>query len=98
MSHYVILFKFTEQGIKNVKDTIKRAEALKSAVEKAGGKFIAEYYTFGRYDIVTIVEVPSDEKMMSIMLATGSLGNVSSETLKAIPMQEAQPIIEKLTS
>lgn len=44
MPHYIILFCFTNQGIRNVKDTIKRAEAFKNAVEKAGGKFVSEYY------------------------------------------------------
>jgi uncharacterized protein with GYD domain len=95
MPSYVILFNFTEQGIRNVKDTIKRAEAFKNEVEKAGGKFLSEYYTFGRYDIVTTVEVPNDESMMSIMLTTGRLGNVRSETMKAVPMHEAEKIIEK---
>jgi uncharacterized protein with GYD domain len=98
MPNYIILFNFTEQGIRNVKDTINRAEAFKNAVEKAGGKFLSEYYTFGRYDIVTTVEVPSDESMMSIMLDTGRLGNVRSETMKAIPMHEAGKIIEKMSS
>lgn len=96
MAHYIILFNFTDQGIRNVKDTIKRAEAFKSAVEKAGGKFVSEYYTFGKYDIVTIVEAPNDETMMSVILATGSLGNVRSETLKAFPICEAAKIIDKL--
>jgi uncharacterized protein with GYD domain len=73
MPNYIILFNFTEHGIKNVKDTINRAEAFKNAVEKAGGKFLSEYYTFGRYDIVTTVEVPSDESMMSIMLVLAGL-------------------------
>ena len=97
MSHYIILFNFTDQGIRNVKDTIKRAEAFKAAVEKAGGKFLSEYYTFGKYDIVTTVEAPDDETMMSVMLDTGSLGtNVTSETLKAFPMSKTGNIIEKL--
>lgn len=96
MPHYIILFNFTDQGIRNVKDTIKRAEAFKAAVEKAGGKFVSEYYTFGKYDIVTTVEAPDDETMMSIMLATGSLGNVRSETLKAFPISKTGEIIEKL--
>ncbi|MGE5660734.1 MAG: GYD domain-containing protein [Ignavibacteriales bacterium] len=99
MSRYVILFNFTEQGIKNVKDTIKRAEGFQSAVEKAGGKSIAEYHTFGVYDIVTIVKIRSrDETMMSNMLATGSPSNVRGETLNTIPMQESQAKIEKLAS
>jgi uncharacterized protein with GYD domain len=96
MPHYIILFNFTNQGIRNVKDTIKRAEAFKSAVEKAGGKFVSEYYTLGKYDIVTTVEVPDEETMISIMLATGSLGNVHSETLKAFSMDEAAKIIERV--
>ena len=45
MPDYIILFNFTDQGIRNVKDTVKRAESFKVAVEKAGGKFINEYYT-----------------------------------------------------
>src|SRR5919109_4585062 len=96
MPHYIILFNFTDQGIRNVKDTIKRAEAFNNSVQKAGGKFVSEYYTFGKYDIVTIVEVPNDETMMSIMLSTGSLGNVRSETLKAFPMEEAAKVIDRM--
>jgi uncharacterized protein with GYD domain len=96
MPHYIILFNFTEQGIRNVKDTINRAEAFKSAIEKAGGKFISEYYTLGKYDIVTIVEASNDETILPVILATGSLGNVRSETLKAFSMDEAAKIIEKV--
>jgi uncharacterized protein with GYD domain len=95
MPHYIILFNFTDQGLRNVKETIRRAEAFKTAVEKAGGKFVSEYYTFGRYDIVTTVEAPDDQTMMSIMLSTGSLGNVRSETLKAFSMSEAGKVIER---
>jgi uncharacterized protein with GYD domain len=96
MPHYIILFNFTDQGVRNAKDTVRRAEAFKAAVEKAGGKFVSEYYTFGRYDIVTTVEAPDDQTMMSIMLSTGSLGNVRSETLKAFPISESAKIIERL--
>ena len=96
MPHYIILFNFTEQGIRNVKDTINRAEAFKSAIEKAGGKFIGEYYTLGKYDIVTIIEAPNDETILPVILATGSIGNVRSETLKAFSMNEAAKIIERV--
>jgi uncharacterized protein with GYD domain len=51
MTHYIILWTFTDQGIKNVKDTIKRAGYFKNAVENAGGKLISEYYTFGKLAI-----------------------------------------------
>ena len=96
MPQYIILFNFTHQGIRNVKDTIKRAEVFKSAAEKLGGKVISFWYTLGRYDIVSTVEAPNDEAIASLLLATGSLGNVRSETLRAFPISEAGKIIEKL--
>ena len=97
MQTYIILFKFTDQGIRNVKDTINRAESFKNAVEKAGGKFVNEYYTFGRYDIITIIESPDDETIMSVLLNTQSLGNVRSETLKAFSMDDANKILKHLS-
>jgi uncharacterized protein with GYD domain len=96
MPQYIILFNFTDQGIRNVKDTIKRAEAFKTAAEKVGGKVISFSYTLGRYDIVSTVEAPNDEAIASLLLATASLGNVRSETLRALTMSEAEKIIEKL--
>jgi uncharacterized protein with GYD domain len=97
MPYYVILANFTDQGIKNVKDSPKRAEAFKSAVEKKGGKVNNLYYTLGRHDIVAIVEAPNDEAIASVLYLTGSLGNVRTKTLKAYPMSEAARIIEKIS-
>jgi uncharacterized protein with GYD domain len=97
MSHYVILVNFTDRGIKNVKDSPKRAEAFRSAVEKKGGKVSNLYYTLGKHDIVAIVEAPNDEAIASVLYAAGSLGNVRTRTLKAFPMSEAAKIIENLS-
>jgi uncharacterized protein with GYD domain len=97
MPRYVILLNWTAQGIKNVKDTVKRAKSFEGAVEKAGGKSLGLYYTTGRYDMVAIVEAPNDEAIASVLYSTGSLGNVRTETLKAFSIDEAADIIEKLT-
>ena len=97
MSKYTILIKWTEQGIRNVKDTIKRAKSFEDAVEKAGGKSLGFYYTIGRYDMVAMVEAPTDETMASILFSLGRLGNVRTETLKTFSMDEAANIIEKLS-
>jgi uncharacterized protein with GYD domain len=96
MPYYIVLFNFTDQGIRNVKETISRAANYKAAVENAGGRLISEYYTLGKCDIVTIIEVPSDEAIISILLTTEKLGNVRSETLKAFPLSDAAKIIDKL--
>jgi uncharacterized protein with GYD domain len=98
MSKYTLLINWTEQGIRNVKDTIKRAKSFENAVEKAaGGKSLGFYYTIGRYDMVAIVEAPTDETMASILFSLGSLGNVRTETLKTFSMDETANIIEKLS-
>jgi uncharacterized protein with GYD domain len=88
---------WTAQGIKNVKDTVKRAKSFENAIEKAGGKSLGLYYTTGRYDMVATVEAPNDEAIASVLYSTGSLGNVRTETLKAFSMAEAVNIIEKIS-
>jgi len=97
MPRYIILLNWTAQGIKNVKDTVKRAKSFENAIEKAGGKSLGLYYTTGRYDMVATVEAPNDEAIASVLYSTGSLGNVRTETLKAFSMDEAAKIIEKIT-
>jgi uncharacterized protein with GYD domain len=97
MSNYVLLIDWTEQGIKNVKDTVKRAKSFEGAIEKAGGKSLGFYYTIGRYDMVAIVQAPTDEAIASVLFSLGSLGNVRTETLKAFSTHEAANIIEKLS-
>jgi uncharacterized protein with GYD domain len=97
MPTYVLLINWTDQGIRNVKDTIKRAEAFKSAVERSGGKMLDAYYTMGQHDFVATVELPNDESAMSILLALGVRGNVRTTTLKAFSLSEVEKVVSKLS-
>ena len=96
MSLYIILWSYTDQGIKNVKESPKRVNIFKSKVENAGGKLIETYYTFGKYDGVSIVEAPNDEALMSCLLSIGSQGNARTITLKALSYDEATKIIQNI--
>ena len=96
MPNYITLMNWTDQGIKNVKDTIKRAKSFEDAIKEAGGKSLGVYYTMGRYDLVAIIEAQNDEAIASILYSLGKLGNVRTETLKAYSVAEAGNIIEKL--
>jgi len=97
LSHYILLIKWTEQGISKIKESSDRYNSFKASVEKAGGKLIGGYYTFGEYDVVIIVDVPNDEVAMSLMLKVGSAGNVRTKTLRAFTAEEAIKIIKDLT-
>jgi uncharacterized protein with GYD domain len=97
MPHYVVLWNWTDQGIRAVKDSPKRLASFKTELEKAGGKLIVEYYTMGQYDGIVIVEAPTDDTIMSLMLSDASKGNFRSVSLKAFPVSEASRIIEKIS-
>jgi uncharacterized protein with GYD domain len=92
---YIILMRWTEQGIRNVKDTIKRAEAAKCEAEKIGGKFTS-YWTFGKYDGIGILEAPNEEAAMQFGLKVGSLGNIRTTTLRAFTEEEVASVIDNL--
>ena len=96
MPAYVILNKFTEQGIRHVKDTTKRSEATRKAFEAAGGRMIGIWWTQGQYDSVAIVELPDDESVVALLLQIGQQGNVQTQTLRAYSEQEMAGIIARL--
>ena len=96
MSHYITLINWTEQGINRIKDSSDRFSSFKASVEKAGGKLIGGYYTFGEYDVVVVIEAPNDETVMSLILKVGSLGNARTKTLKAFTAEDGIRIIKDL--
>jgi len=93
---YIILVNWTNQGILNVKESPQRLGMFKKAVEAVGGKVTGFYLTMGRYDLVVIVECPSDEAATSVILKTASLGQVHTETLKAFPEDKYREIMAKV--
>jgi uncharacterized protein with GYD domain len=94
--YYIMLLRWTEQGIRNFKDTTKRADAAKSEAERIGGK-LTLYWTFGEYDLVCILEAPNDEAAMEFGLKVGSLGNVRTTTLRAFTEEEIAGVVKKLS-
>jgi uncharacterized protein with GYD domain len=96
LSHYILLINWTQQGINRIKDSSDRFSSFKASVEKAGGKLIGGYYTFGEYDVVVVIEAPNDETVMSFMVKVGSAGNVRTKTLKAFTAEVGMKIIKDL--
>jgi uncharacterized protein with GYD domain len=95
MATYVILGNFTEQGIRSVKDSPKRAQAFKEMAQKLGVTIKDIYYTVGRYDLLAIAE-GTDEAVTSALLSVGALGNVRTQTLRAFSAAEFAKIVGSL--
>jgi len=96
MAKYVVVANFTDQGIKNIKDTVSRGKMFTEMVSQMGGNVESLLWTMGRYDIVAVVEAPSDEAASAIALTVGGLGNVRGETLRAFTSDEVAGIIGNL--
>ena len=96
MPTYIALIKWTDQGVKNAKDTVQRAHQFRADLERRGCKLSSISWTQGRYDLVTTVEAPDEQTGMAALLALGSLGNVRTETLHAYNETEMEAILQKM--
>jgi len=96
MAKYVSLIQFTDQGIRNIKDTIKRGEAAVAEAKRLGIKITEKLWTMGAYDVVVLFDAPDDETISAFTLKIGSLGNVKSQTLRGFGEKEMERILSKL--
>ena len=96
MAKYVTLLQFTDQGIRNVKDTMKRSEAATAEAEKMGIKITDVFWTMGAYDVVVLLEAADDETISAFALKIGSLGNSKTHTMRAFSRGEMEKILARL--
>jgi len=97
MVTYLMLLNWTDQGIKNVKESPKRLDGVKKLAKDLGGEVKSFYMTLGAYDLVLIVEMPNNDKLANFVLKLGSLGNVRSTTLRAYSEDDYRRIISGLS-
>ena len=96
MGTYVLLANYTDQGIRNIKDSPTRAEAARKAIRDMGGDMTGLYLTMGTYDLGVILEAPSDEVIARFVMTLGAQGNVRTTTLKAFTEPEFGKVIAAL--
>lgn len=96
MASYIALCSFTDQGIRSIKDTIKRADAVKEAAAKFGAKMSHIYWTLGPYDLITVIEASDDASATAFGLAIASAGNIRMQTLRAFSRDEMAGILAKM--
>ncbi|MDV3244323.1 MAG: GYD domain-containing protein [Nitrososphaerales archaeon] len=95
MPYFITLGKWTEQGIRTVKASPKRAEDARKWAEQHGGK-LQVFYTFGEYDFVALGEMPNDETALEFALTIGGQGNARTTTLKAWSVQDGSKVFGRL--
>lgn len=96
MTTYIVMLNWTEQGVKSVRDSPRRLDTAKKALEAMGGSIKDFYLTMGDCDMVVICEAPDDAVMARFGLGLGMLGNVRSRTLKAFPEKAFRELVATL--
>ena len=96
MPTYVMLGNWTDQGVREIKNTNKREDAFREMCEKVGAKVKDVFRTMGRYDVVAIVDAPNDVAMNAMLYSLGSRGTIRTETLRAFTRQETDQAIAKM--
>ena len=93
MATFITTIKFTQQGISNFPDTVRRATAFKGVAKKMGAKVTATYWTLGAFDGVLLFDAPDDETATAVMLHLGWLGFVQTQTARAFAPNEMEKIL-----
>jgi len=96
MPTYVVLYRFTDQGARDVKSTIQRARESRAENERRGFKIHGLYWTMGAYDMVAVVEAPDEQGMLAGLFSVAGAGNVRSETLRAFTETEMDAVIQRM--
>jgi uncharacterized protein with GYD domain len=96
MATYVTLYNFTEQGVRDIKDTVKRAEAAKRAAKNFGVTIKEILWTQGQCDIIVISEGSDETSANAMLLSTLKLGNVRGATMRAFTATEMKGILSKV--
>ncbi len=96
MPTYVTLMNWTDQGVRNVRDTVDRRGQADELAQKHGATIEEVYWTVGPYDIVTIVQAPDDESVTAMLLELGSAGNLRTTTLRAYDSDQMSGILQRL--
>ena len=96
MQTYVTLWKYTKDGLMDIKKTNKRFELAKKVVKDAGGKVLVAYGLVGKYDLMTVMEMPNAKVAAATILKICSTGRVTSQSMIALPLEEFIDIAQKV--
>jgi uncharacterized protein with GYD domain len=96
MATYLLLARWTDQGVKNIKESPARIESFKKSARSVGAEIREVYVALGHYDTVSLVSAPDDDSMCKLALALGSLGNARTQTLRLFSEAEFKKLVTGL--
>ena len=95
MPTYVSLFRFTDQGARNIRDTRDRAAAFRQSAQAAGVTVREVYWLLGTYDGLLVLEAPDEETVTALMIGLDAMGNVHTQTMRAFDESEIGGVLDR---
>ena len=71
-----------------------RLEAVRSAIEKLGGKLVAGWFAFGEYDVIAITEMP--DNVSAAALAIAFAGGGACKSVQTTPLMSQAEAVEAM--
>jgi uncharacterized protein with GYD domain len=96
MPFYIVLGSYTQKGIEEIKETEEKLKGAYDVAKEYQGEIKQLFYTFGQYDFVAFAEFPDNNAMMKAVLRIARTGEVRTETLVAVPVDEYVAITKEL--
>lgn len=96
MALYIALNNFTDQGVRNIKDTAKRSDAVRDMAKKLGVTVKEVFWTMGSYDTVIVFDAPDDAAAAAVVASIGAAGNLRTMTLRAFSQAEINEVLAKM--
>jgi uncharacterized protein with GYD domain len=96
MPNYVMLAKWTDQGMRNIEDSPRRIDTARKSLEEMGGHFLSVFVTMGEYDLIITYDAPDDAVAARFSLLLGKLGNVRTNSMKAFSEEAYRLIVNTL--
>lgn len=96
MATYIMLNRFTEQGLRGIRETTNRAETVRDVARKMGVSVREIYWTMGQYDSVALFDAADESTITAFALALGQAGNIRTEILRAFNREEMKSVLQKV--
>jgi uncharacterized protein with GYD domain len=97
MAGYICLFRYTQQGIANIKDSPQQMKDARAAAESMGIRTVGLWVTLGKQDVVGVFDAPDDQTMAAFVLGVAKLGNLTSQTMRALSEEEVAQVVAKVS-
>jgi uncharacterized protein with GYD domain len=92
---YISLVNWTDQGIRNYRDTVARAQSFRDMAAQAGCQVRETLWTIGEYDLVTVMDAPDDGTAVALLLQIAQVGNIRTRTMRALTADEMTGVISR---